>query len=130
MSDKEFPGQKALGFAEGGVLRSRSVVLPELTALLPVAPRDTDLDTFQAQVVDHDPLHMASTANRVNTFGFPRNLCGLRPDLPRVQATLRIVACGSACTAGSVGPCARCVDEGGGGVVTVAVDFWPSAYIS
>ena len=57
MSDIQFSNRKALGFADGGVLSSRSVMLPELTALLSVAPQDADADTFRHLAVDQDALH-------------------------------------------------------------------------
>ncbi len=81
MSDIQFSDRKALGFSDGGVLSSRSVMLPELRALLAVAPQDADVDTFRHLAVDQDALHKASAANRVKTFAFLRGLYGLRPAL-------------------------------------------------
>jgi hypothetical protein len=71
-----------LGFAEGGVISSRSIMLPELTALLAVAPKGADAATFKHLAVDEDALHKASAANRLKTFNKLRLLYGLNPALP------------------------------------------------
>ena len=79
MRSKENPARRALGFSESGVLSSRSVMLPELTTLLAVAPPDANIDTFRRMVVDEDALHKASAANRRKTFAFLARLYGLDP---------------------------------------------------
>lgn len=71
----------SLGFSDGGVLSSRSVMLPELVSLLAVTPKDADSDTFRRLVVDEDALHKASVANRQKTFSFIKRLYGLNPEL-------------------------------------------------
>ena len=82
MSDIQFSERKAHGFADSGVLSSRSVMVPELAALLAVAPPDADIDAFRHLAIDQDALHKASAANRIKTFAFLRGLYGLRPALP------------------------------------------------
>lgn len=75
-------GQSPLGFSTGGVLSSRSVMLPELNALLTIAPSDADMAHLQHLVVNEDALHKTSASNRLKTFSFLRRLYGLNPDLP------------------------------------------------
>lgn len=82
MAEIQFSTRKVLGFADGGVLSSRSVMVPELTALLAVAPHDADIGAFRHLAIDQDAMHKASAANRIKTFGFLRGLYGLRPTLP------------------------------------------------
>jgi hypothetical protein len=72
---------KKLGFSQGGVLSSRSVMLPELSALLAVAPAQADAACLQNLVIQDDVLHKASAANRSKTFTFLRRLYGLNPEL-------------------------------------------------
>ena len=74
--------KEKLGFSSGGVLSSRSVMLPELTDLMVMAPADADTATLQRLVVDEDALHKPSAANRAKTFSFLRRLYGLNPQLP------------------------------------------------
>ena len=78
----QLANRKALGFSAGGVLSSRSAMLPELTSLLAVAPPDAALETFRYLVVDQDALHKTSAANRQKTFAFVRRLYGLNPAQP------------------------------------------------
>lgn len=74
--------RSALGFSGGGVLSSRSVMLPELAALLNIAPADADMAHLQHLVINEDALHKTSASNRLKTFTFLRRLYGLNPDLP------------------------------------------------
>ncbi len=71
-----------LGFTNGGVLSSRSIMLPELSALLSVAPADADMRGYQRLAVDEDALGKASAANREKTFGMLRRLYALNPEVP------------------------------------------------
>jgi hypothetical protein len=80
----------SLGFSESGVLSSRSVMLPELTCVLAIAPADADTATLQCLVVDQDALHKPSAANRVKTFSFLRRLYGLNPKLPLYREFTRL----------------------------------------
>jgi len=70
-----------MGFTAGGVLSSRSVMLPELVALLNVAPAGADMTLLQQLVISEDALHKTSAANRLKTFSFLRRLYCLNPDL-------------------------------------------------
>jgi hypothetical protein len=72
----------ALGFADGGVISSRSIMLPELSALLAVAPPDADAQTYRRLAVEEDALHKASTANRLKTFNKLKLLYALNPAVP------------------------------------------------
>lgn len=89
-SDIQISVRKALGFADCGVLSSRSVMVPELTALLAVAPPNADVEAFRRLAIDDDVMHKASTANRNKTFGFLRGLYGLRPTLPLFREFRRL----------------------------------------
>ena len=80
----------SLGFSSSGVLSSRSVMLPELAALLNVAPGDADIARLQHLVVNEDVLHKTSAANRLKTFSFLRRLYGLSPDLPVFREFYRL----------------------------------------
>ena len=73
---------QALGFAEGGVISSRSIMLPELSALLTLAPSDADVDVFRRLAVDEDALHKASSANRLKTFNKLKLLYALNRAVP------------------------------------------------
>ena len=79
-----------LGFSQSGVMSSRSVMLPELTALMAFAPGDADPETLQRLVVDEDALNKPSAANRTKTFSFLRNLYGLNPQLPIYREFTRL----------------------------------------
>jgi hypothetical protein len=79
-----------LGFSEGGVLSSRSVMLPELTNLMAIAPFEADVATLRRLVVDEDALHKPSAANRTKTFSFLRRLYGLNPQLPIYREFTRL----------------------------------------
>jgi len=79
-----------LGFAQSGVLSSRSVMLPELIDLMAIAPLDADTATLQRLVVDEDVLHKPSAANRAKTFAFLKNLFGLNPQLPIYREFTRL----------------------------------------
>ncbi|MDM7942574.1 MAG: hypothetical protein QUV35_08090 [Hydrogenophaga sp.] len=79
-----------LGLAEGGVLSSRSVMLPELAALLAVAPPAADTATLQRLAMEEDALHKPSAANRVKTFAFLRRLYGLSVQLPAYREFTRL----------------------------------------
>jgi len=70
-----------LGLCAGGVLSSRSVMLPELAALLNAAPAGADMTLLQQLVISEDALHKTSAANRLKTFSFLRRLYCLNPDL-------------------------------------------------
>lgn len=65
-------------------------MVPELTALLAVAPQDADAEAFRHLAIDQDALHKASVANRTKTFGFLRALYGLRPSLPLFREFRRL----------------------------------------
>lgn len=65
-------------------------MLPELTALMAVAPTDADAATLQRLVVDEDALHKPSAANRTKTFSFLRRLYGLNPQLPIYREFTRL----------------------------------------
>lgn len=73
---------QSLGFINGGVMSSRSIMLPELSALLAIAPRDADVDTFRRLAVDEDALHRASAANRLKTFNKLKRLYALDQAFP------------------------------------------------
>lgn len=73
---------KALGFTESGVISSRSTMLPELSALLAVSPRDADAQTYRRLAVEEDALHKASAANRLKTFNKLKLLYALDPGVP------------------------------------------------
>jgi hypothetical protein len=73
---------QALGFTESGVISSRSIMLPELSALLTVAPRDADAQTYRRLAVEEDALHKASAANRLKTFNKLKLLYALSPVVP------------------------------------------------
>lgn len=79
-----------LGFAQSGVLSSRSVMLPELTDLIAIASADAETATLQRLVVDEDALHKPSAANRTKTFSFLRSLYGLSPQLPIYREFTRL----------------------------------------
>lgn len=83
-------GRSALGFATGGVLSSRSVMLPELTSLLNIAPDDANQDQLHHLVVDDDVLHKTSASNRLKTFTFLRRLYGLDITLPICREFTRL----------------------------------------
>jgi hypothetical protein len=80
----------ALGFSEGGVLSSRSVMLPELTSLMAVSPANADLDALQRLAIEEDALHKPSAANRIKTFNFLRRLYGLNTRLPIYREFTRL----------------------------------------
>jgi hypothetical protein len=73
---------QALGFIDSGVISSRSVMLPELSALLAVAPRDADAQTYRRLAVEEDALHKASAANRLKTFNKLKLLYSLNSAVP------------------------------------------------
>ena len=73
---------QALGFIDSGVISSRSTMLPELSALLAVAPSDADAQTYRRLAVEEDALHKASAANRLKTFNKLKLLYALNPDIP------------------------------------------------
>lgn len=79
---QEVAPQEKLGFSDGGVISSRSVMLPELSSLLSASPSDADLDAYQHLALDQDALHKASAANRQKTFKFLSRLYGLSPQIP------------------------------------------------
>ena len=79
-----------LGLSEGGVLSSRSVMLPELVALLAVASPAADTEALQRLVMDEDALHKPSAANRAKTFAFLRRLYGLNVQLPAYREFTRL----------------------------------------
>lgn len=64
------------------MLSSRSVMVPELAALLAVAPPDADVEVFRHWAIDQDAMRKASVANRTKTFRFLCSLYGLQPALP------------------------------------------------
>ena len=74
--------RQALGFTDGGVMSSRSIMLPELSALLAIAPRDADVETFRRLAVDEDALQRASAANRLTTFNKLKRLYALNQAFP------------------------------------------------
>lgn len=80
----------ALGFSQGGVLSSRSVMLPELIGLLGVAPSNASLDDFRRLALDDDALHKPSAANRKKTFDFLRRLYALDPRVPLFREAFRL----------------------------------------
>lgn len=65
-------------------------MLPELTSLLAIAPKDAGLTTLERLVVEEDALHKASAANRVKTFSFLRRMYGLNVELPIYREFLRL----------------------------------------
>jgi len=71
---------KKLGFSKGGVLSSRSVMLPELSALLALAPKRADAACLENLVIQEDVLHKTSALNRRKTFNFLRRLYGLNSE--------------------------------------------------
>lgn len=71
-----------LGFIDSGVISSRSIMLPELSALLAVAPKDADAPTYRRLVVEEDVLHKASASNRLKTFNKLKLLYALNPAVP------------------------------------------------
>lgn len=73
---------QALGFSDSGVVSSRSTMLPELSALLAVSPRDADAQTYRRLAVEEDALHKASAANRLKTFNKLKLLYALNPGVP------------------------------------------------
>lgn len=68
-----------LGFSNGGVMSSRSVMLPELAQLLNSVHSEANLDALQTLVVEQNVLHKSSAANRLKTFNFLKRLYGLSP---------------------------------------------------
>ena len=80
----------SLGFLDGGVVSSRSVMLPELNALLFVAPAGASLADFRRLAIDEDALHKASAANREKTFKFLRRLYALDPCVPLFREAFRV----------------------------------------
>ncbi|MFZ4624949.1 MAG: hypothetical protein ACOYNF_12020 [Rhodoferax sp.] len=79
-----------LGFSDSGVLSSRSVMLPELSSLLTIAPKDAGLAALERLVMEEDALNKASAANRIKTFSFLRRLYGLNLQLPVYREFLRL----------------------------------------
>ena len=69
--------EEILGFSNGGVMSSRSVMQPELKLLLQAADAQADINTLQTLVVEQDVLHKPSAANRLKTFNFLKRLYGL-----------------------------------------------------
>jgi hypothetical protein len=82
--------QQALDFSDGGVVSSRSIMLPELSALLAIAPADANVDEFWSLAIDEDALNKASAANRLKTFTKLRRLYGLNPNLPTFREFRRL----------------------------------------
>jgi hypothetical protein len=72
---------KKFGFSQGGVLSSRSVMLPELCTLLAVAPPRADAVCLENLVIHEDALHKTSAVNRSKTFTYLRRLYGLNSEL-------------------------------------------------
>ena len=81
-ADGRFIARQHLGFADGGVISSRSMMLPELSALLSIAPGDADAGAIRHLAVDENALHKASSANRLKTFNKLRLLYALDPAVP------------------------------------------------
>jgi hypothetical protein len=69
---------QALGFGDSGVIISRSIMLPELSALRAVAPLDADAQTYERGVED-GATHNASAAIRLKTFNDLKLLYALKP---------------------------------------------------
>lgn len=90
LAEMDVDQRSKLGFSSGGVLSSRSVMLPELSNLMAIAPAGADTTALQRLVVDEDALHKPSAANRVKTFSFLRNLYGLNPQLPIYREFTRL----------------------------------------
>lgn len=65
-------------------------MLPELGALLAVAPPAADTAALRRLVMDEDALHKPSAANRAKTFAFLRSLYGLNVQLPAYRAFTRL----------------------------------------
>ena len=65
-------------------------MLPELGALLAVAPLNADTAALQRLAVDEDALHKPSAANRVKTFAFLRRLYGLNIQFPAYREFTRL----------------------------------------
>ena len=65
-------------------------MLPELAALLAVAPLGADTAALQRLAIDEDALHKPSAANRVKTFAFLRRLYGLNIQLPTYREFTRL----------------------------------------
>ena len=84
------PHRFSLGFSDGGVLSSRSVMLPELTDLLGVGPPTASLAGFRCLALENDALHKASAANRKKTFNFLTRLYGLDPRVALFREALRL----------------------------------------
>jgi len=82
--------RQTLGFADGGAISSRSIMLPELSSLLDVAPPDAGALTFRRLAVNEDALHKASAANRVKTFHKLRLLYALDPAVPLFREFRRL----------------------------------------
>ena len=80
----------SLGFSNGGVLSSRSVMLPELTDLLGVGPPTDSLAAFRRLALENDALHKASAANRKKTFHFLTRLYALDPGVALFREALRL----------------------------------------
>ena len=80
----------ALGFSDRGVLSSRSVMLPELTALLRLAAEHAGLDELRRLAVEDDALHKASAANRLKTFDLLRRLYALDVRVPIFREAMRL----------------------------------------
>lgn len=72
----------ALGFADSGVISSRSIMMPELSTLMAAAPSDGDLQTYRRLAVEEDALHKASASNRLKTFNKLKLLYALNPGVP------------------------------------------------
>lgn len=87
---KQVQPRVMLGFAQGGVLSSRSVMLPELTDLLGVSPPTASLAAFRRLAVEDDALHKASAANRKKTFNFLSRLYALDPGVALFREALRL----------------------------------------
>jgi hypothetical protein len=81
-----------LGFAQHGVISSRSAMLPELDALLALvpAPAEVAAEVYRRLAVEEDALQKLSVANRQKTFNYLKRLYGLDPALALFRDLARL----------------------------------------